>query len=528
MDPALPLVCARLFDFFGRRTPWHRRLWGPSVPRCLDEVAEVSAIVRETGKGAEPLLGYRRFLAQEVEADLGVGTPQREQLGQLLNQKSNLSPSDVLKLQHLREQATAGYVSNWKAAAASDDVPIERLARSVAATMLDYGFSPGGLHRWMTALTSGGSLSSIEDLLDEASARLGLPVRTWRVVVPVQHVPFRGHPKPPHYLEATAALALLPDPLHTQIGVRVNGAFVFEVPALDAPAAATAAGAQVRRLSARVTVGLPSQDNLISGRLAWVTRLDTDSQGEWHPLRESQRSVEIGTLYRNRLVFTPMDDGANLDEAFELLSTVETGSPGTVLASAWATIESLLCGPTDAGAQIAAARMAAIVTCSLPRAELTPLGHAYRQQGGDALAQDLAQSPTNLDISLKTERAIRQGAPQWSAPTDQAAAARLISFINEPVTLRRVQRYLEQSFLRLLRLRNRVMHGGSAESAVTPAVVATVPALVGAGVDRIAHGLLSAQPRTLPLELAARAEVNLEQAVSGAFPVLATLLEPPV
>lgn len=527
MDPALPLDCARLFDFFGRRTPWHRRLWGPSLLRCLDEVAEVATIVRETGRGAEALLAYRRFLVHEVEADLGVAEPQRGQLSQLLKRKSNLSPSDVLQLQHLRAQATAGYVGSWKTVSDTQVVPIERLARSAAATMLDHGYSPSGLHRWLTALTSGNKLSSIDDLLDETSARLRLPSRTWKVLVPVQHVPFRGHPRPGHYLEATDALALLPEALPKRLGVRVNGALVFEVPALDAPAAATAAGALVRRLSARVTVGLPSQDQLIGARLAWVTRFDTEAPGDWHPLRESQRSVEIGTLYRNGLVFTPTDEGANLDEAFELLSSVETGSPGTVLASAWATIESLLCGPTDDGAHVAASRMAAIVTCSLPRAELTPLAHAYSHEATDALAHELAQSHTNLDISLKMERAIRQGAIQWNSPSDQAAAARLLSFISEPATLRRVQMYLEQTFLRLLRLRNRVMHGGSAESAVTSAVVATLPALVGAGVDRIAHGVLSARPRTSPLELAARAEINLQQAIDGVFPVLATLLEPP-
>lgn len=529
MPDSTELVVARLFDFFGRRTPWHRRLWGPGLLSCLQEVEELSTIVDEIGQGADQVLGYRRYLAREVAQDAGFADPQRSQVLELLQQKQNLPPVAVLRLRHLREQAAINYLERWSAfVAGGGSVPLERMARSLASRLLDAGFSPSGLHKWLTAVQASGKLTNLHQLIDQAQRRLELPVRSWNVVVPVQQIPFHGHPPPPNYLTAVEALAELPDPLTPPLGIRVNGALCYGVEALDPAAAATRAGVLIRRLGARVTVGLPGEDEVVTGGLAWVSRADGVGVGTWQPLREIQRSVEVVTLYRNQLVFPSADSGSELDEALEMLAVVEMGSPGASLAGAWATVESLLCGPTDLESRVAASRMAAIVAGSLPRAELTPLGHRYREEHDDELSAQLSACPTNLEMALVMERAIRSADPTFSDQSDVAAVLRLRSFADEPAALRRVQVYLEQAFLRLQRLRNRVMHGGSAESAVTPAVIGTIPALLGAGVDRIVHGRFSADPRMTPLELSARAEVNVRQACEGQFPELARLLEPPV
>ena len=157
MPEPIELVVARLFDFFGRRTPWHRRLWSPGLLSCLEEVEELSTIVQQIGQGADQVLGYRRYLAKEVGQDVGLAEPQRVQLIELLQQKQNLSPSAVLRLRHLREQATISYLEHWNAAVTGGaEVPVERIARSLASTLLDAGFSPSGLHRWLTAVHSSG------------------------------------------------------------------------------------------------------------------------------------------------------------------------------------------------------------------------------------------------------------------------------------------------------------------------------------------------------------------------------------
>jgi hypothetical protein len=528
--PALPLdlATARLFDFFGRRTPWHRRLWSGGLLTSLEETAEFGEAALAVDQGHEQSTAYRRFLRDEVLADPGIGAPHEAQLVTILGAKT-FSAQSIRELRHLRAQVSQTYFENWRAAATAGDAALERLARALASTLLDAGFSPSGLHRWLQGLVRNNPPASIEDVIDAAGDRLRLPGRNWHVVVPVEQVPFRRHPRPSNFLDAPQARTLLPQMLPKTRMVRLNGALAFTITAKDEFAAATAAADQLGRVAARVTVGLPGEAALRAAEIAWVYREDADhALGDWAPLRESQRSVEVGTLYRQQVVFELPDHAAALDDAFQLLAAIETGSPGSAIAGGWAAIESLLRGPAERGGEIAARRIAAIVTCSLPRAELTPLAHRYREEQSDALADELAQLNTNLALAETLEAAIRAGRTLvFEHPSDAAALARVAAFIMEPKTLVRVNRYFEMAFLRLYRLRNRVMHGGSAKSVATPSVVGTMPALIGAGIDRISHAVLSADPRMSPLGLAARATVNLAQAQSGSFSCLSRLLEAP-
>ena len=522
------LVAGRLFDFFGRRTPWHRRLWAGGLLTALEEAAEFGELVIAVGQGNEQLLGYRRFLRDEVSQDRGLAPAQRDQLVAILSAKP-FPMQSIRELRHLRAQVAPTYVSQWRSAAEQGDAPLERLARTLASSLLEAGFSPSGLHRWLTGVMSQHPPVAVEVLVDAVDQRMHLPTREWRVIVPVEQVPFRRHPRPENYLEAADATALLPKPLPTEGMVRLNGALVFGISAKDRYGAATKAADRLRRIASRVTVGLPGEAVPVIAEIAWVHRADEDpAAGSWAPLREAQRSVEIGTLFRQRVVFDLPDRAAALDDAFQLLASVESSSPGSAIIGGWAAIESLLRGPDERGGEIAAQRMAAVVACALPRAELTPLAHAYRKANHDTLAVELRQCTTNLELADCLERAIRDGAAlAFASPSDAAALLRLQSFIDSPATLGRVRRYLTTAFLRLYRLRNLVMHGGSARSVATEAVIGTAPALIGAGIDRIAHSLLSADPPIDPLALAARATINLDQASMGLFRNLARLLAAP-
>lgn len=532
---ALDLVAGRLLDFFGRRTSWHRRLWTSGLLTGLAEAAEFGGTVLSIGRGQENLLRYRRFLQQQVLADAGMVGSQKRQLASILGAKT-FSAQAVRELRQLQAQAAGSYLENWRREVSSGQVPIERLSRAIASTLLDGGFSPSGLHRWLTGLMNTNRPATIDDLLAEAARRLGLPERTWHVAVPVERMPFRRHARPGTYLEALDALASLPRPLPPGM-VRVNGAFKFSVEAKDAPAAATRAGELLARITARVTVGLAGNADLRLAELAWVERVGVPG-GEWSPIRESQRSVEVGTLYRQGVVFELPEEARALDDAFQLLATIETGSPGSAIASGWAAIESLLQGPDERGGEVAASRMATIVACSLARAELTTLAYSYQDSHDDELAGRLRRCDTNRQRAHELEVAIRRDHPLtfsglsgggilFQSASDEAALLRVKGFISDPDSLRRAHSYLETAFLRLHRLRNLVMHGGSAASVATPGVIGTMPPLIGAGIDRIAHGLLGASPQLSPLELAARATVALKQVLDGEPRSLSGLLENP-
>ena len=75
-------------------------------------------------------------------------------------------------------------------------------------------------------------------------------------------------------------------------------------------------------------------------------------------------------------------------------------------------------------------------------------------------------------------------------------------------TLRKVRDYVEIALNRLYRQRNLILHGGKVTGDGRAEILATVPPLVGAGLDRIAHAWFT--ERTSPIELAARAELGLE------------------
>ncbi|WP_432925408.1 hypothetical protein ACQPZZ_32565 [Microbispora sp. CA-135349] len=93
-------------------------------------------------------------------------------------------------------------------------------------------------------------------------------------------------------------------------------------------------------------------------------------------------------------------------------------------------------------------------------------------------------------------------------PVATAALGRMRELVAAPsVTLGRVERYLRGCFRRLYRQRNIVLHGGSTRSIALPSTVRTAGSLVGAALDRLAHG--HAVSGVAPLDMAGRAELAL-------------------
>lgn len=75
-------------------------------------------------------------------------------------------------------------------------------------------------------------------------------------------------------------------------------------------------------------------------------------------------------------------------------------------------------------------------------------------------------------------------------------------------TLGRVSGYLRGALRRLYRQRNIVLHGGSMRSVALRASLRTADPLVGASLDRIAHGYTSCD--VAPLDLASRAQLAIK------------------
>jgi hypothetical protein len=230
--------------------------------------------------------------------------------------------------------------------------------------------------------------------------------------------------------------------------------------------------------------------------------------GESSPytIREHARGVSIGALIREDVVYNKLRGEESMDAAFEMLAPLQGSSPIAAIASGWAAIEALLSEPNDRGG--AADRLASIVACSYPRAELTALSYILAREDV-AMKAVLTDVSENRDRARLVAEAITQGQPftlrDWS---DRAAIRRVAHVLRRPnEMLNDIQTYVAVAFRRLYRQRNLVLHGGKTNAVALRACLRTASPLVGAGMDRIAHGYYV--NKTTPLALAAQARTSL-------------------
>jgi len=120
---------ARMFDFFGRRTSWHRRLWNGSLVASLAEAAEVGERTLAIDQGHEHYLAYRRFLRNEITSDGGVPDALREHLSRVLASKS-FPAQTIRELRELTAQLDDSYLATWRHTLRTGNPPIERLSRA--------------------------------------------------------------------------------------------------------------------------------------------------------------------------------------------------------------------------------------------------------------------------------------------------------------------------------------------------------------------------------------------------------------
>ena len=99
----------------------------------------------------------------------------------------------------------------------------------------------------------------------------------------------------------------------------------------------------------------------------------------------TRRGVWVEALERENELYDAHSTG-RIDAAIELLSHLQSSSPAAAVAGGWAAIEALLSEPDDRAG--AADRLAMLVACSYPRAELTALSYDLAREDG-ALAERL-------------------------------------------------------------------------------------------------------------------------------------------
>ena len=351
-----------------------------------------------------------------------------------------------------------------------------------------------------------------------------MPIRPYHVFLPCA-APFD---KPAHnggrvrWLDGNAAATWLRDSLPSTEPRRHAGGFLVEIEGRDPWSAVGEARVTVARAEARAKVASSSNEAI---------RLDGWARVAGHrrhyKIRPTPRQIKIGSLVSQGAVYR-FDGGLPpaTDDALELASYMESPSAGAAVTGGWSAIEALLIRPGEGSHYLAADRLASLIACSLPRAELTPLAYRHQEIADDDLARALTESPTNFDKVKLVESHLRAGNRlELVDGSDAAAQDRIVAIIQNPAAeLARIKAYVTESLRRLYNQRNTVAHAGSLRSATLTATTRTALSLVGAGLDRIVHAQLETDGHLPPLSLVARAEVELDLTGSPGGRTLSALL----
>jgi hypothetical protein len=471
----------------------------------LREILEASEAVRMSVLSEEALGFAVQTAAKLAPVDPGIGDGQRlKALQMTLRTKLRYDGLDFLALRHLVQEIETSYLADWSTAlsAANTRPQPERVARSIASHLLDLGFSADYLHRWWTyRLLHEERERPLSDLVSEAHEMALVLPHSREVLVAFESIPKTKSGFPSDWLDAPAVSLWLRKVGFDIAGVRQRGGLVFHVEARDGRAAADAAAEIIDNLAARASIAT-------SGEFQFVPRAWVAGEKAPHDLRQRRRGVHVRALYREDAIYSK-GSPSGVDAAFELLAPLQTSSPTAAIAGGWAAIEALLSEPNDRGG--AADRLAGLVACSFPRAELTLLSYVLEKTDAE-LSTRLRASVKNRDRAAIVAEAIHERRTmtltKWS---DKAALLRMHTLLQRPSEkLQDIQEHATVAFRRLYRQRNLVLHGGKTNAIALRACLRTASPLVGAGMDRLAHGWYVDKMK--PLEVAARAKLAITMA----------------
>lgn len=493
------LAAWRLLEFLSERTSWQRSLWGVGAVLAMEELFE-ACVASKQGHLSE---GSIKRMASSLQKRVGVHPAFTDAEKQFLRQQVQQIPRADgpahFGVRELSQRVSTDYLARWGRAVAADDVAVEHFSRSVAAHLLDAGFSGPYLYEFIRSRIISPDAITLPELCEALQAELAAsPRREFEVLLAFAETPDMPNGLPPSWLRGRAVTAWLEENGFSTTDVRASVAMILKVQARDHVGAASAARGEADRYAARslIATGKP----LRQLPLLWVKGAPTPA-----PMKEASRGAAVRELFREDRVFST-DASQSVDAALELLAHLDGSSPPAAIAGGWGAIEGLLADPNDRSS--AADNLATLVTCSFPRAELTALSYRVERQHPKA-SQALAGLTVNRDRARAVGLMIVEGRmPVMRGEVDQAAVARLRKLLGNPgPELQTIRDAIGDSFHRLYRQRNLILHGARLDSVALTASLRTVAKLAGAGMDRITHGWYV--QRLKPMELVARANLSL-------------------
>lgn len=430
-DPYSQHIVARLRDFFGETTPWQRRLWDTGTVLALRELSEAADWCLKGVLSGSAVAWLARDIERLAGRDRGVGERDlRVQLGQTLRSNVPCGSRHHRRLIELIEFVNRDYLDGWaRAADAATPASPERCSRAIASHLLDCGYSVRFLRQWAGRLHN--SDGTLADLFESAKELAAGADKEFDAVIPFVSLPrYTQLAMPLPNWMSTKKMRDWLSPKQFPSGLRLHGGFHYKVKARDPFAAAEQVLAIVDRLKARsshgrgVGSGGPEAVGFV-----WVR--DGQETREIR-LKKEARSAFVLSLEAEGKVYD-VDSPTAVDDALELAAPLNYGPSGPAVSGGWAAIEALLTTPSDADdaregrGAVAADRMAALVTASWPRGELTTLSHRHAPSTPDRLTAQLGNTSINSERARLVADILGSGQTLTLSNLSDRASERLLA-----------------------------------------------------------------------------------------------------
>lgn len=508
------LVVARMKELVDLRSSWHRAPWQVGTVVALREVVEAT---QGTWSGQltspEAMKDFVASASLQVARDHGLGPdPVRTRVTSLAaglpSKVTGKAQADLASLEQMIERCKDGYLTRWADyidARGIQGDEVEFIARLLVSYLADEGLHRSHLHGWLTNVKPDENLRSV---IEHGQDMVTADRRDYELVLAFNGVSAkvaealgdirRQADYYPEVFEQTSNSDRFAAPREPSV------ALALTFTALDPHTAIAEAVNWAQKFVTRVSVGTDDhvrlEDLIVDTTTNKVRSAALD-----------RRTIRIPSLQRNHL-YTAMSgvEGIEpIDDAIALLAGQDDAFGPASIASTWAAVEGLL-GQIGGKGTDAADRLADIVACSFPRAELTELARRWESHGSGTLASSIKEASSN---SIKTELLLdyisNSGDPGFMRPADVAAVARVKQMISSPETvLRRVREYYKTTFRRLYYQRNFIMHAAKFNSVSLPSTNRIAPQLVASGIDRIVNAKFGPAAVT-SIGLAARAANEL-------------------
>ncbi len=517
------LAIARINEYCADRAPWNRTLWACGSILHLREVLGAADAVANSILSENSLKDLQSAARETAGGDAGLGSPGfRNSLRVALEAEIRPGNIEWHTIDQTIVEAESEYLVRWAESIESttDDMDVERVARYIASYLLDRGHSKRWIREWFsrTAPRRETVISILPGLLRELDVEIKSPDLKFRAILPLREQPL-GIPTRVLISGKDAADWIRRQGGDTS-GMRINTAIQLAAIAKDRWSAIARLREHIDKIIARSLVG--SSKPIRHLGTFWI-----DGHDRPESVNRPSRGVAIMSVGREDRVLPTARLNPRIDDAMSLIAVLDRGNPGPALATGWAAAESLLLAASESGNHVRVAdRMAAIVTCSFPRAELTRLAHSH--DGDDSLREQIQAAESNRDRSELVLEHLSNGERLClHRVVDKISELRMLRLLGEPGrVLGRIQGHQARCLRRFYRQRNLMVHGGVIDGVATLAALRTGAPLIGAALDRVHHAW--ATEAIEPVALAARAQRSLRLARESEARRLTRLLEPPL